>query len=339
MRFMDSGPRKVAGFDCFVSRSGYTGEDGFEISVPAEQAEALAGRCCDNPDVLPIGLGARDSLRLEAGLCLYGHDIDTTTTPVEGALEWSVQKSRRNGGARAGGFPGADVILAQFEQGAARRRVGLRPEGRAPVREGAMLFADATSREPIGKVTSGGFGPSLNAPVAMGYLPSSLRSRRHADLRRSARAAPAAAGRRHALRSQHLQTLKEVYMTTLFTTDHEWLRIEGDVATIGVTDYAQSQLGDVVFVELPKVGRSLKKAEAAAVVESVKAASDVYAPITGEVLEVNEALAAEPALVNSDAAGKAWFFKLKIADKSELGGLMDEAAYAKAYRVKKRTDA
>ena len=117
-------------------------------------------------------------------------------------------------------------------------------------------------------------------------------------------------------------------MTTLFTSDHEWLRIEGDVATIGVTDYAQSQLGDVVFVELPKVGRSLKKAEAAAVVESVKAASDVYAPISGEVLEVNDALAAEPALVNSDAGGKAWFFKLKIADKSELGGLMDEAAYA-----------
>src|ERR1700716_198891 len=118
-------------------------------------------------------------------------------------------------------------------------------------------------------------------------------------------------------------------MTTLFTADHEWLRIEGDVATIGVTDYAQSQLGDVVFVELPKVGRSFKKAEAAAVVESVKAASDVYAPISGGVLEVNDALAAEPALVNSDAAGKAWFFKIRILDKGELGGLMDEAAYAK----------
>ena len=118
-------------------------------------------------------------------------------------------------------------------------------------------------------------------------------------------------------------------MTTLFTDDHEWLSIEGDVATIGVTDYAQSQLGDVVFVELPKLGRSLKKAEAAAVVESVKAASDVYAPITGEVIEVNDALAAEPALVNSDAGGKAWFFKMKISNKSELDGLMDETAYAK----------
>jgi glycine cleavage system H protein len=116
-------------------------------------------------------------------------------------------------------------------------------------------------------------------------------------------------------------------MTTLFTPDHEWLRIEGDIATIGITDYAQSQLGDVVFVELPKVGRALKKAEAAAVVESVKAASDVYAPISGEVVEVNEAITSEPALINSDAAGKAWFFKLKIADTGELGGLMDEAAY------------
>ena len=115
--------------------------------------------------------------------------------------------------------------------------------------------------------------------------------------------------------------------TTLYTSDHEWLAIDGDVATVGITDYAQSQLGDVVFVELPKLGRTLKKAEAAAVVESVKAASDVYAPVTGEVLETNDALAAEPALVNSDAQGKAWFFKIKIADKSELGGLMDEAAY------------
>ena len=115
--------------------------------------------------------------------------------------------------------------------------------------------------------------------------------------------------------------------TTLYTSDHEWLAIDGDVATVGITDYAQQQLGDVVFVELPKVGRALKKAEAAAVVESVKTASDVYAPVTGEVLETNAELAAEPALVNSDAQGKAWFFKIKIADKSELGGLMDEAAY------------
>jgi glycine cleavage system H protein len=116
-------------------------------------------------------------------------------------------------------------------------------------------------------------------------------------------------------------------MTVLYTPDHEWLQIDGDVATIGVTNYAQEQLGDVVFVELPKVGRKVKKAEAAAVVESVKAASDVYAPLSGEVIAVNEALGGDPSLINSDAAGKGWFFKLKIADKSELSGLMDEAAY------------
>ncbi|SHL60430.1 aminomethyltransferase [Bradyrhizobium lablabi] len=176
MRFMDAGPHRVDGIDCFVSRSGYTGEDGFEISVPSDEAEALASALLANGDVLPIGLGARDSLRLEAGLCLYGHDIDTTTTPVEGALEWSIQKSRRKGGARAGGFAGADLILSQLETGAPRRRVGLRPEGRAPVREGAPLFADEKSSERIGTVTSGGFGPSLNAPVAMGYLTSPLAS-------------------------------------------------------------------------------------------------------------------------------------------------------------------
>ena len=174
MKFMDAGPHKILGIDCFVSRSGYTGEDGFEISVPANDAERLATALLADPAVLPIGLGARDSLRLESGLCLYGHDIDTTTTPVEGALEWSVQKSRRTGGARAGGFPGADVILKHFDTGASRRRIGLRAEGRAPVREGAALYASETSPDTIGTVTSGGFGPTLNAPVAMGYLPVSL---------------------------------------------------------------------------------------------------------------------------------------------------------------------
>jgi aminomethyltransferase len=173
MRFMDARPHRVDGIDCFVSRSGYTGEDGFEISVPADKAEALATALLDNSDVLPIGLGARDSLRLEAGLCLYGHDIDTTTTPAEAALQWSIQKSRRNGRPRAGGFLGAELILSQLENGAPRRRVGLKPEGRAPVREGAPLFADASSSDEIGRVTSGGFGPSLNAPVAMGYVPTS----------------------------------------------------------------------------------------------------------------------------------------------------------------------
>ncbi|KPF98945.1 glycine cleavage system protein T [Rhodopseudomonas sp. AAP120] len=177
LKFMDVAELTVAGLPCIVSRSGYTGEDGFEISVPADGAEGFAEQLLADPDVLPIGLGARDSLRLEAGLCLYGHDIDTATTPVEGALIWSIQKSRRSGGARPGGFFGDSVILQQLDGGTSRTRVGLRPEGRAPVREGAPLFASADSAEPIGSVTSGGFGPSLNAPVAMGYL-----TRPHAGL-------------------------------------------------------------------------------------------------------------------------------------------------------------
>src|SRR4051794_18552543 len=149
MRFMDAGPRRVDGIDCFVSRSGYTGEDGFEISVPAEHAERLAKTLLANNEVLPIGLGARDSLRLEAGLCLYGHDIDTTTTPVEGALEWSIQKSRRRGGVRAGGFSGADNILFQLEQGAPRRRIGLRAEGRGPLRGGGLVFSGQKTSQKI----------------------------------------------------------------------------------------------------------------------------------------------------------------------------------------------
>lgn len=164
MRFMD---HRVFG-DIWVSRSGYTGEDGFEISVPSAQAEGFARKLLAQPGVAPIGLGARDSLRLEAGLCLYGHDIDTTTSPVEANLAWAIQKVRRQGGAREGGFPGAARILRELAQGPERLRVGLRPEGRAPMREGVELYApDGT---PVGQVTSGGFGPSVNAPIAMGYV-------------------------------------------------------------------------------------------------------------------------------------------------------------------------
>ena len=165
MRFMDVG---VFG-DVWVSRSGYTGEDGFEISIPDADAGAFARSLLDMAEVAPIGLGARDSLRLEAGLCLYGHDITATTSPVEAGLSWAIQKVRRAGGARAGGFAGQDRILNELARGPERRRVGLAPEGRAPMREGTLLFdPDGT---PLGEVTSGGFGPLVQAPVAMGYVP------------------------------------------------------------------------------------------------------------------------------------------------------------------------
>ncbi|MEO6972022.1 MAG: glycine cleavage system aminomethyltransferase GcvT [Rhodoferax sp.] len=169
--FMTGGRFSIAGCDCFLTRSGYTGEDGFEISVPADQAETLARALLAQPGVLPIGLGARNSLRLEAGLCLYGNDIDTITTPVEAGLNWAIQKVRRTGGARAGGFPGATKILAQL-QGAtgaiARKRVGLVALERIPVREHCELQNDSGER--IGEVTSGLLGPSVDKPVAMGYV-------------------------------------------------------------------------------------------------------------------------------------------------------------------------
>lgn len=171
MRFMDVRRLAIMGTECVVSRSGYTGEDGFEISTPADVAREIAEGLLEDETVAPIGLGARDTLRLEAGLCLYGSDIDETTTPVEATLTWAIPKVRRRQGSREGGFPGAQVILAQIENGAARRRVGLRPEERAPVRNGTPLFAAENSDEAIGGVTSGGYGPSVEAPVSMGYVP------------------------------------------------------------------------------------------------------------------------------------------------------------------------
>ncbi len=170
MKFMDVAVTDSDFGELWLSRSGYTGEDGYEISVPVAQADAFARALLAMDEVEPIGLGARDSLRLEAGLCLYGNDIDTTTTPVEAALEWSIQKARRTGGEREGGFPGDARILSQLENGADRRRVGLLPEGRAPMRAGTQLYASAEADTPIGQVTSGAFGPSIERPMSMGYV-------------------------------------------------------------------------------------------------------------------------------------------------------------------------
>ena len=168
--FMTGGNFTVAGCDCFITRSGYTGEDGFEISVPAAQADTLARALLAQPEVKPVGLGARNSLRLEAGLCLYGNDIDTTTTPVEASLNWAMQKVRRTGGARAGGFPGADKILAQLADPASlsRRRVGLIASTRVPVREPAVL--ENMDGQVVGQVTSGLLSPTLNQPIALAYV-------------------------------------------------------------------------------------------------------------------------------------------------------------------------
>ncbi|WP_020407909.1 glycine cleavage system aminomethyltransferase GcvT [Hahella ganghwensis] len=170
LTFMKGAYASLNGAECFVTRSGYTGEDGFEISVPADECEALARALLAHEEVEPIGLGARDSLRLEAGLCLYGHDLNTETNLVEGNLKWVLSKPRRSGEAREGGFPGAAETLKQFAEGSSRKRVGIQPEGRAPVREGAEI--QTLDGEKIGEITSGGFGPTVGKPVAMGYVSS-----------------------------------------------------------------------------------------------------------------------------------------------------------------------
>jgi len=166
--FMTAAKLEIDGIECFVTRSGYSGEDGFEISVHNDDARRLARTLLAQPEVEAIGLGARDTLRLEAGLCLYGHDLDSQTTPVESSLLWALSRPRRADGERPGGYPGADIIMAQIANGVERKRVGIQAEGRMPVREGAILM-DEDDNE-IGIVTSGGFGPSVNGPIAMGYV-------------------------------------------------------------------------------------------------------------------------------------------------------------------------
>ena len=172
MKFMDVETLTIDGAECWISRSGYTGEDGFEISIPAEAAEPITRSILSNQNVEFIGLGARDSLRLEAGLCLYGHDIDQVTTPVEASLTWAIQKARRSNGSRASGFIGSEIILKQLAGGTNKKRVGLLPQTRAPMREGVEIFATETSKEAIGKITSGGYGPTVGYPIAMGYINS-----------------------------------------------------------------------------------------------------------------------------------------------------------------------
>ncbi|QFQ86134.1 glycine cleavage system aminomethyltransferase GcvT [Paracoccus kondratievae] len=174
MRFMDVAEFDWQGATLWVSRSGYTGEDGFEISVPADHAVAFAEALLAEPEVAPIGLGARDSLRLEAGMPLYGHDMDATTTPGKAGLGWSIPKLRRAGGARSGGFPGDEEILTELADGPSRLRRGLRPEGRAPIREGVEIFDAPEGGELLGRVSSGGFGPSTGGPIAMAILPAVL---------------------------------------------------------------------------------------------------------------------------------------------------------------------
>ena len=305
----------------FMSRSGYTGEDGFEIGLPEADARALAGKLLADDRVMWIGLAARDSLRLEAGLCLHGQDITAEIDPATrradvghrqaGARGRPLHRRRRAEGdhcrrpggkarrAEAGrppaGPPGHRAVRRGRRAGRPRDLRRVRPVGPASGRHGLCFDAARPGRH-------AGFSPRCAAPA---FRSTSTRS----------------PSRRIAIAKDNLMA------TTYFTEDHEWIRVEGGIATVGITDYAQEQLGDLVFVELPEVGRAVKKGDTAVVVESVKAASDVYAPADGEITEANTALSSEPALVNSAATGDGWLWKMKLADDSQLAGLLDEAGY------------
>ena len=242
-----------------------------------------------------------------------------------------MQKVRRPGGDRAGGFPGEARIFKELEDGAGRARVGLRPEARAPMREGVALFDAEQGGTQVGQVTSGGFGPSVGHPVAMGYVDAAfadtdtalwgeVRGKRLPVRSRRCPSHPCASSAEPSPQSEEKPTMK-------YTEEHEWLRVEGDIVVVGVTEYAVTQLGDLVFVELPDVGRQVSRDEDIVVIESVKAASDILAPLDGEIVEVNEAIVEDPALVNSDPTGAAWFFKMKVPDTSAVDQFMDEDAY------------
>ena len=275
------GEFELLGVPCTFSRSGYTGEDGFEISCDGAAAVSVAEALLARPEVRPAGLGARDSLRLEAGLCLYGSDINADTSPVEAGLAWTFGARRR------GRHRGA-------RRCAHRARTGDRPHPQTrgtPARGAAAWSAaaprsrDASGHE-IGEVTSGTFSPSLGVPIAMGYV-ATEHSEPGAVLQVGAPGTEGAGqGEPTSVRAPspppkaaHLRTC--VCQTLRYTKDHEWVTVDGDIATVGITEYAQDQLGDIVFVELPEVGRTVAAGEEVAVVESVKAASEVYAPVAG----------------------------------------------------------
>ena len=317
--FMHGAAFDWQGGELWISRSGYTGEDGFEISVPAEQAVALADALCAEPEVKPIGLGARDSLRLEAGLPLYGHDLDPETTPVMADLGFALSKRRRDGG----GFPRTRPDHAGAQPGCDHqaRRADRRGSPAGPRRRGG----DRRRRKRCRPRYFGRLRAHPRRADRDGLCADCDGRTRHPGHPCPARQAPPRDRRGHALRSPPLRQRKQVMR--YFTQDHEWIEVDGEIATVGITEYAQGQLGDIVFVDVPVDGRKLEKGDEAAVVESVKAASDVYAPASGNVLEGNPALADQPDLVNSDPEGEGWFFRLTLSDASELEELMDETAY------------
>ena len=323
MPFMSALPAEIEGSRLAIMRSGYTGEDGYEISVPSGDAARIAELLLAEDEVEPAGLGARDSLRLEAGFCLYGHDIDESDDPGRSRACMDHRAQTPGGGwiSRRRRHPRADARQPVAAAGRSRsrwpgagpRRHGDFRHGRSRARQGHVRGLRAVRRRPgrHGVRRCEGVGP------------------RHAGPAPGSRETEACKGAADAFRTAPILSHREGEMSDLrYSKEHEWVRFDGEIATVGISDFAQEQLGDVVFVELPAVGAAVVRNEEAAVVESVKAASEVYAPVSGEVVEVNGALEGDPALVNRSPVDEGWFMKIRASNPSEVEELMEEAAYS-----------
>ena len=318
----------------FVARTGYTGEDGFEVMLPEAETPAL-WRALAAAGVRPCGLGARDTLRLEAGMNLCGADMDEAVSPLASGLTWTValEPVERD-------FIGRSALEKQRAAGSLPQFIGLVLEGKGVLRGHQRVYDGDRA---VGEITSGGFSPTLERSVAMARVAAAgaagqdaLRTPRSGPYR-TVIGRPAARSRQMPSLAQSADPKKprgvsmsnDVPNDLKYSKSHEWVRVDdAGIATVGITDHAQELLGDLVFVELPEVGAEISAGSECAVVESVKAASDVYSPLSGEVVEVNEALADAPETINQDAYEEGWIFRLRMADPDELDALMDADGYA-----------
>ena len=326
MEFMSSSWFRYKNYEILISRCGYTGEDGFEISIPNKYVVTFTEKLLKNNDVKLAGLGARDSLRLEAGLCLYGHDIDIEKNPIEAGLKWSICKDRLD----KQDFIGGQVIADEYKKGPQKNLLGFLPKGRAPAREGTLIY-DASNKL-IGEVTSGSFSPSLGVPISMGYIISSFKNEKEVFFDIRGKKIPADIIKLPFVPHNYFKRKK--LMTDIFyTKDHEWIKVNGDEGVVGITSYASEQLGDIVFVELPEKGNSFDQGKDVAVIESVKAASEIYSPASGEIYETNSSLEEKPEIINEDPLERGWLYKVIIKNKDELKNLMSEEEYKKLIGV------
>ena len=302
-----------------VARTGYTGEDGIEVFFRATDAAKFWNAALERGKpfgIKPCGLGARDTLRLEMCYPLNGSDLSPERNPIEAGLGFFVDLTKPN-------FIGRDVLVETKEKGPHEKLVPFRMKEKGPPPR--PHYAVFENGERIGEVTSGTLSPSLNWGIGMAYVSTASRENRRPDRYRNSRTKISSYHRKETA----LQKIMNVPDDLLYTESHEWIKREGDNVRVGITDHAQSELTDVVYVELPKMDRQANAKEAIAVVESVKAASDIYAPVKGTVVEVNKALEADPGLINREPYGQGWIFILKLDNADDLKQLKDAEAYKK----------